>query len=206
MITIKRYRNRRLYHTGIKSFIVISDLEGMVRRGEDFRVIDSATGEDITLSMLSAIISDGVYNWKDLTASRDMLCAVIKIGGRQPMSILKNTVLAGIGFASITKKKAEELVDSLIKTGEVNKSERKEAVMELLTKVEASGKERTAKFREEAKGAGSKLGKEIEKTLEKIRPAKQTDIEKLIKKIDRLSRKVNGLEKKLDEMSGPKPE
>ena len=115
------------------------------------------------------------------------------------MSILKNTVLAGIGFASITKKKAEELVDSLIKTGELSKSEKKEAVMELLAKVESSGKDATSRLTKEAKETGAKWGKEIEKTLEKIRPAKKTDIDTLAKKIDKLSRKVASLEKKLGE-------
>lgn len=115
------------------------------------------------------------------------------------MSILKNTVLAGIGFASMTKKKAEELIDSMVKSGELNKSEKKEAVMELLSKVETSGKEATTKFTKEAKDAGARLGKEIEKTLVKIRPAKKTDIDVLAKKIDKLAKKVTSLEKKLDE-------
>jgi polyhydroxyalkanoate synthesis regulator phasin len=171
----------------------------MVRRGEQFVVIDTTTGKDVTLSMLSAVISEGVHGWKDVSASRDVLRAVINLGGRRSMSILKNTVLAGIGFASITKKKAEELIESLIKTGELSKSEKKEAVMELLSKVEASGKDATSKLTKEAKVTGAKLGKEIEKTLVKIRPAKKTDIDALAKTIDRLSKKVASLEKKLDE-------
>jgi polyhydroxyalkanoate synthesis regulator phasin len=171
----------------------------MVRRDEQFVVIDTATGKDITLSMLTAVISEGVHDWKNVTVSRDVLRAVINLGGRRSMSILKNTVLAGIGFASITKKKAEELVESLIKTGELSKSEKKEAVMELLAKVESSGKDATTKFTKEAKETGAKLGKEIEKTLVKIRPAKKTDIDSLAKKIDKLAKKVTSLEKKLSE-------
>ena len=173
----------------------------MVRRGEEFIVIDTASGRDITLSMLTAVISEGVHDWKDVAASRDVLRAVINLGGRRSMSILKNTVLAGIGFASMTKKKAEELIDSMIKSGELNKSEKKEAVMELLSKVEASGKEATSKITKEAKDAGAKLGKEIEKTLVRIRPAKKTDIDALAKKIDQLTKKVSSLEKKLQEKS-----
>jgi polyhydroxyalkanoate synthesis repressor PhaR len=197
MITVKRYRNRRLYHTGLKSFIVLSDLEQMVRRGEDFIVVDSATGEDITLSMLTAVISDGVHSWKDIAASKAVLRAVINLGGRRSMSILKNTVLAGIGFANITRKKAEELIEALIKSGELTKSEKKEAVMELLSKVESSGREATTKITKEAKDAGVRLSKEFEKTLVKIRPAKKTDIDSLSKKIDKLTRKLADLEKKL---------
>jgi polyhydroxyalkanoate synthesis repressor PhaR len=198
MITIKRYRNRRLYHTGMKSFIVLSDLEQMVRRGDEFVVVDTATGKDITLPMLTAVISEGVHDWKDVAASRDVLRAVINLGGRRSMSILKNTVLAGIGFANITKKKAEELVDSLIKTGELSKSEKKEAVLEVLSKVESSGKEATTKITKEAKEYGAKFSKEFEKTMEKIRPAKKTDIDSLSKKIDKLAKKLASLEKMLN--------
>jgi len=199
MITIKRYRNRRLYHTGMKSFIVLSDLEQMIRRGEDFIVVDTATGKDITLSMLTAVISEGVHDWKDVAASREILRAVINLGGRKSMSILKNTVLAGIGFANLTKKKAEELIDAMIKSGELTKSEKKEAVLELLTKVEKSGKEASTKITKEAKEAGTRLSKEFEKTMQKIRPAKKTDIDSLSKKIDKLAKQMSELQKKLGE-------
>lgn len=199
MITIKRYRNRRLYHTGLKSFIVLSDLEQMIRRGEDFVVVDTATGRDITLSMLTAVISEGVHDWKDVAASREILRAVINLGGRKSMSILKNTVLAGIGFANLTRKKAEELIDAMIKSGELTKSEKKEAVLELLSKVEKSGKEASTKITKEAKEAGSRLSKEFEKTMQKIRPAKKTDIDSLSKKIDKLAKQMGELQKKLGE-------
>lgn len=191
MTTIKRYRNRRLYHTGTKSFIVLADLEQMVRRGEQFTVVDTTTGRDVTLSMLTAVISDRAHSWKNIAASQDVLRAVIKLGGQRSMSILKNTVLAGIGFAEITKKKAEELIDSLIKSGEVSKSEKKQAVMELLSKAEAS-----------AKDAKSKISRELEKAMKSISMAKKADIETLAKKIDRLSAKVASLEKKLEEKAG----
>lgn len=199
MTTIKRYRNRRLYHTGLKSFIVLSDLEQMIRRGEDFVVVDTATGRDITLSMLTAVISEGVHDWKDVAASREILRAVINLGGRKSMSILKNTVLAGIGFANLTRKKAEELIDAMIKSGELTKSEKKEAVLELLSKVEKSGKEASTKITKEAKEAGSRLSKEFEKTMQKIRPAKKTDIDSLSKKIDKLAKQMGELQKKLGE-------
>lgn len=194
MITIKRYRNRRLYHTGQKTFIVLPDLERMVRQGERFRVIDTATGKDITLSMLTAVLSEGVHSWKDVAASQEILRAVIRLGGVRSMSILKNTVLAGIGFAELTRKKAEELIDTLIKTGDLSKSQKKEAVLELLAKAETKTKETT-----------SKVGREIEKAIKSVSITKKSDLEALSKKIDKLNRKISDLEKKLDAGSG-KPE
>jgi polyhydroxyalkanoate synthesis repressor PhaR len=197
MILIKRYRNRRLYHTGTKSFIVLADLERLIKNDEPFTVIDTATGRDVTVPVLTSVIGERAGAWKDLTAVRRILRAVIKSGGEQSMNILKNTVLAGIGFASLTKKKAEELVEHLIKTGEVSKSEKKEAVMELLSKAEGT-----------AKDYKDRIGKEIDKNMKKFSPARKTDLEKLSRKVDKLVRVVSSLEKKIEGMSrtGPSSE
>lgn len=55
---IKKYANRRLYHTGTSSYVTLEDLAGLVRGGEDFVVYDAKTGEDITRSVLAQIIFD----------------------------------------------------------------------------------------------------------------------------------------------------
>jgi polyhydroxyalkanoate synthesis repressor PhaR len=53
---IKKYANRRLYHTGTSAYVTLEDLAAMVRAGEDFVVNDAKTGEDITHSVLTQII------------------------------------------------------------------------------------------------------------------------------------------------------
>ncbi|MCA1952368.1 MAG: polyhydroxyalkanoate synthesis repressor PhaR [Hyphomicrobiales bacterium] len=53
---IKKYANRRLYHTGTSSYVTLEDLALMVRQGENFVVTDAKTGEDITRSVLTQII------------------------------------------------------------------------------------------------------------------------------------------------------
>src|SRR3982751_544812 len=53
---IKKYANRRLYHTGTSAYVTLEDLAGMVRRGEDFEVFDAKSGDDITRSVLAQII------------------------------------------------------------------------------------------------------------------------------------------------------
>ena len=55
---IKKYANRRLYHTGTSSYVTLEDLAGLVRSGEDFVVYDAKSGEDITRSVLAQIIFD----------------------------------------------------------------------------------------------------------------------------------------------------
>jgi polyhydroxyalkanoate synthesis repressor PhaR len=53
---IKKYANRRLYHTGTSTYVTLEDLGTMVRGGEDFVVYDAKSGEDITRSVLTQII------------------------------------------------------------------------------------------------------------------------------------------------------
>jgi polyhydroxyalkanoate synthesis repressor PhaR len=53
---IKKYANRRLYHTGTSTYVTLDDLAGMVKGGEDFVVFDAKTGDDITRSVLTQII------------------------------------------------------------------------------------------------------------------------------------------------------
>jgi polyhydroxyalkanoate synthesis repressor PhaR len=54
--TIKKYANRRLYHTGTSTYVTLEDLAVMVRGGEDFVVFDAKSGDDITRSVLAQII------------------------------------------------------------------------------------------------------------------------------------------------------
>jgi polyhydroxyalkanoate synthesis repressor PhaR len=53
---IKKYANRRLYHTGTSTYVTLEDLAGMVRQGEDFVVFDAKSGDEITRSVLTQII------------------------------------------------------------------------------------------------------------------------------------------------------
>jgi polyhydroxyalkanoate synthesis repressor PhaR len=54
--TIKKYANRRLYHTGTSTYVTLEDLARMVKDGEDFVVTDAKTGQDITRAVLGQII------------------------------------------------------------------------------------------------------------------------------------------------------
>ena len=109
------------------------------------------------------------------------------------MSILKNTVLASIGAFQVTKAKAEQIIDDLIKKGDLEESDRKKAVMELLDKAEKS----TAKFADKVSKEASKVRTEVTNAVSKLNLAKQSDLKALEKKIDNLTKSLAALEKKL---------
>lgn len=55
-ITIKKYANRRLYNTATSSYVTLENLADMVKQGDDFKVYDAKSGDDITKSVLTQII------------------------------------------------------------------------------------------------------------------------------------------------------
>lgn len=58
MRVIKKYPNRRLYDTERSAYITLNEVHQIVRGGEDFKVIDANSGEDITRSILVQIITE----------------------------------------------------------------------------------------------------------------------------------------------------
>ena len=57
-LIIKKYENRRLYNTQTSQYINQDQVAQLVRDNYDVRVIDAATGEDITRLVLAQIILD----------------------------------------------------------------------------------------------------------------------------------------------------
>lgn len=53
---IKKYANRRLYNTATSSYVTLDDLAKMVRKDEEFSVLDARTGDDITQTVLTQIV------------------------------------------------------------------------------------------------------------------------------------------------------
>lgn len=81
---IKRYSNRKLYDTEQSSYVVLNDIEKMIRNNEEIRVIDNETKDDITNSTLTQIIF-GAEKKSKYTA---------------PLDILKNIIMTGDGSFS----------------------------------------------------------------------------------------------------------
>ena len=53
---IKKYGNRKLYDTQQSSYVVLKDIEKMIRNKEDIQIIDNETQDDITIPTLTQII------------------------------------------------------------------------------------------------------------------------------------------------------
>ncbi|MFQ5607658.1 MAG: polyhydroxyalkanoate synthesis regulator DNA-binding domain-containing protein [Candidatus Zixiibacteriota bacterium] len=194
---IKRYTNRRLYDTQEKRPITHRRVKELLEDNHEFRIVDTASGRDVTVEVLGRIVSSESAAWSSSHLAREKLGELIKQGGEVSMSILRNTILASIGAFNVTKKKAEEVIDQLIESGEVTKSQRKEAVLELLQKADKS----TEDFRQKVAQQAGRVGSDVQKAVERVKLARRDDLDKLSKKFEKLQKAVDRIEKKLNALN-----
>jgi polyhydroxyalkanoate synthesis repressor PhaR len=57
-VLIKRYANRKLYDQGRSRYVTLEELAEVIRQGRQIRVVDAASGEDLTTQTLAQIILD----------------------------------------------------------------------------------------------------------------------------------------------------
>ncbi|HWX24274.1 MAG TPA: polyhydroxyalkanoate synthesis regulator DNA-binding domain-containing protein [Vicinamibacteria bacterium] len=57
---IRRYENRKLYDTQARRYVTVEDLGRMVAAGEEVRVVDQASGDDISTVVLAQVILEGL--------------------------------------------------------------------------------------------------------------------------------------------------
>ncbi len=86
-------------------------------------------------------------------------------------TLLEKGLLAGIGLLSMTREKAEKMIDELSEEGEVQKGEVKKWVEQLASRGE-----------EEREALRKLVREELKKALDEVGIATKEDIEKLMEK------------------------
>jgi polyhydroxyalkanoate synthesis repressor PhaR len=80
-LIIKRYENRRLYNTLTSQYINQEQVAQLVRDGYELRVVDAATGEDLTRLILAQIVVEDAKT-PDSVFPLDVLRQMILASGR----------------------------------------------------------------------------------------------------------------------------
>lgn len=109
--TIKKYANRRLYNTGTSTYVTLEDLALMVKREEDFVVVDAKTGVDITRSVLTQIIFDEENKGTNLLPI-SFLRQLIRFYGDQMEAIVPSFLDASISSLTRDQDKLREQMKS----------------------------------------------------------------------------------------------
>ena len=96
--------------------------------------------------------------------------------------ILKKTILAGLGVYSLTREKAQEIMNDLVKRGELSKDEGSKFVKALVEKAD-----------EEVSFLKKMVEKQVNQAISKFRPSYDEEFKKLHQKIDKLSKEIEKL-------------
>ena len=101
------------------------------------------------------------------------------------MDTIRKAVLLGIGLICLTKEKAEEMVDDLIKRGEVASSERFKTINTLLNEADKQEKE-----------LERKIGATVGKIIGDMGLPTRKDMENIAETLKRIEAKLSSGEKK----------
>lgn len=105
------------------------------------------------------------------------------------MSVLKKIMLMGVGAATLTRDKAEEMVEELVKRGEVAAGDRAKAIEEIQQKAQAAAGD-LKKMVDDSVEAVAKKVKWIE------------DLGKVQTEVSRINARLDQIEKLLKEREG----
>jgi polyhydroxyalkanoate synthesis repressor PhaR len=100
---IKRYANRKLYDTERSTYITLDEIKQMVKDGEDLRIIDNSTKEDLTNATLAQIIFEQEKSHKKLL----------------PLSALRTIIQSGEDFVQKLQNPVTQFQDEVKKKANV---------------------------------------------------------------------------------------
>ncbi len=117
---IKRYENRKLYDPQARAYVTLEDLAQAIGRGVELRVVDQATGQDLTTVVLAQVILEGL---KQRTASipQQVLARLIRLGSG-PAAAWTDW-LAPHDAAARARQEAERIVSGLLAKGRLTLDE-----------------------------------------------------------------------------------
>jgi polyhydroxyalkanoate synthesis repressor PhaR len=114
---IKRYPNRKLYDTGAKQYITLDGIALLIREEQEVKVVDHATGEDLTALTLSQVIFEQEKKRRGFLP-QSVLTGLIQAGG-ETMGTLRRALAAPLDLARQVDEEIERRLQYLIGRGEL---------------------------------------------------------------------------------------
>lgn len=120
---IKRYANRKLYDTTRSSYITLDEIADMIREGDEIRIIDNKTKEDLTAVTMAQILVEEEKRQKR-TGPLPTLRDLIQHSG----DLLSRTTRSITEPVTHIRSSVEESVQRLIRSGEERAEETRETL------------------------------------------------------------------------------
>lgn len=121
MQTIKKYANRKLYHTNRKRYITLDGIARLVQAGEPVQIIDNETGEDITGGILAQVVlQTRGRNGGPLPPT--VLTGLIQLGG-DTLANLRRGLFTSLGGQDIVDAEIKRRLEKLVAEGTMSSEE-----------------------------------------------------------------------------------
>ncbi|KAB2838730.1 hypothetical protein F9K50_08805 [bacterium] len=106
---VKRYQNRKLYDTQNSCYVTLDEIGQMVKQGEDVKIVDNRSGEDLTTVTLTQIIFEEEKKKKSLLPLAT-LKNIIQSGGESIAEFFQKTIGSPV---SSVKDQTEKVIDKI---------------------------------------------------------------------------------------------
>jgi polyhydroxyalkanoate synthesis repressor PhaR len=189
MPVIKRYPNRKLYNTESKQYITLEEISNLIREGEEVRVVDHASGEDLTAVTLTQIIFE-LEKKQSGFLPRSILAGLIQAGGER-IGALQRTLATTLGLSHLVDEEIRHRLQTLAEEGQLSEMEAKNLQQKLVsTRFHSIEEIHLPRF------IDSLPYQDLDHVLEDLEIPTRNDLEKLILQLDNLTAKIEQIEKR----------
>lgn len=190
MKLIKRYTNRKLYDTERSCYVTLDEIAEMVREGDDVRIIDNRTGEDLTTVTLAQIVYEEEKRDRKLLPLQSLRMII-----QSPADFLQRISKPVTDFREETQRQVERLRERAVTQQEEIVSPIREFVDNVQRTLDAMGSQFDERLKDSVDG------------LTHI-PAVAAEVEELRRTVGRLEAEVKDLRSELERERGalnPRP-
>jgi polyhydroxyalkanoate synthesis repressor PhaR len=179
---IKRYQNRKLYDTESSRYVTLDDIAAMIKAGEDVKVVDNKTRDDLTSITLTQIIFEEEKKHKSILPL-DSLKRLIRSGGESLTDIYGKVVQPGLSSVTSARDDFENAVKRMVKRGKLD---------------EAEGSGLISDIKQSSEKVQKKIDASWQQVLEVLKGVAllSRDVTELEKEVERLTKEVADLKKK----------
>ena len=180
MRVIKRYSNRKLYDTEDKRYITLEQIQQLVQDGQDIKVVDNQTGEDLTTVTLSQILLEQEKR-KEGNIPKSFFMDLVQRSSTTVADFWRKNVLHHFeGGALLNEEKLGENVDQLVQKGELAEDEANELKDEIKT--------RSTTLR---KRLDELVERRVQDVLARLNIPTKAELDRLHARLDELHRKLD---------------
>ena len=187
MHLIKRYSNRKLYDASDRRQITLDGISGLVRAGEDVKVVDNDSGEDMTTVILSEILLESERNSTG-PFSKTILTGLVR-AGTATFEQFRRTI-TGTGIVQLAESEIERVINTWVELGHMTEQEVLRTVETIIER------------RRTDRGDGDEVGTRVSEALKQANVPTRDELERLAAQIHGLSVQVGNLVEEVRKKNG----